>query len=259
VSIWIVVWIILSVIMIGFLGWTIGVLLKQKASWKAFAKNHKLRYVANKFMYSPTMDGVIDGHKFSFFQSEHTSADIKGTRNLTAIEVNLNSVLPADATIASAGLVSVAKELNFKAEVTPEFKGWDENYIALTDNKPLIEAYLTDERLDVLTRLMKIKGVWVMLISLQDTLLLRVDMPDPLMSADTLEKTKKRLLMAAKILELKDGESKRLKTAEAQANKRDVSLKVDDDTIADLSGLQLEDDHENDGADAEEPKDETKA
>jgi hypothetical protein len=244
VSIWILVWIILSVIMVAFLLWTAGVMLKQKSAWKAFASKHKLRYRAHKFMDAPEMDGMIEGYKFNFFPSEHLSNDIKGKRSLMAIEVTLNTKLPAEGTVASEGLVPVAKEIGFRAELTPKIKGWDSNYIALTDNKPVMEEYLTDERLDVLMRLMKVKGIWVMLIAVQDTLLLRVDMPDPLMTADKLEKTKQRLLLAAKILELKDGESKRLKTAEATTKKRDISLRVDENTIADLSGLQLEDDDE---------------
>lgn len=200
-SLWFIVWFILSVALLYFLGWTILVLQRQKKSWKAFAKKYKLRYTPNSFMESPAVNGVIDGYRVNILMGEHQTQDARRARKLSAIEINLETVMPADGALGSADMVPIIQEINLKAELKPEHRNWDDSYIAMTDKKAVMNQYLTQERLEVLTKLMKVKNSAVILIFRDEIMLLRLDTPDPLDKPQRLDKLVKKMIETAKVLE----------------------------------------------------------
>lgn len=240
--IWLVIWGFISTLLLGFSGWFLLILYQQKKSWKAFAEAHKLRYKANPLMEGPEMHGVIDSYKFSFFSSEHFSPGARTNRKLTAIEVNLHSKMAVDGGIASGGMIPFIQDLQFKAELRPGHEDWSEAYLAAGDNRPVLEAYMTDERIRVLSRLMKIKNAWVVFIFRNDRMLLRVDIADPLFAREKLEKLVKLLVKAAQTLEVSDSEYQALKTEEIYGAARESSLVLEDSHIEQDSGLVLEED-----------------
>lgn len=242
-SIWLALWILVSAILLGFLAWTLVVLFKQKSVWKAFAEKHKLRFKPNAIMESPEIDGSIDGYKVSCFTGEHVSTDMRGFRKLTAIEVNLQSSLPIEGALASGGMVAFVKQFNFRAEIFPEHEKWNKSYIATGSNRAVLEAYLTDARLDAITKLMRINNCWVVLFFRQDRMLLRIDTTNPLISQENIEKLVTSMVKAAKTLELAEGEGRVLKAKEAQTVKSDAAVALDnDDEVKAAGGLELEDD-----------------
>lgn len=239
-NIWLVLWIVLSLTLLGFLGWTLLILFRQKMAWKAYAEKHKLRYQPGKFVESPQMDGMIDGYQFSFFTSEHTSSDIRNSRKMTAVEVVLNGNFSVEGGVASAGMIPVLKSAGFKLEVSPEHEGWSKAYLAQADNRAAMEMYLSKERVQVLSKLMGLAHVWVVFIFRTNMALLRIDTPSAIDSAQQLESLVKILGGAARILELKDGESKLLKAEEAKAPIMEKAVEVDE-KVFETTHLQLED------------------
>jgi len=227
-NIWLVLWIVVSLVLLAFLGWTLFILYRQKSVWKAFAAKHKLRYKGNALMQSPEMDGTIGDYRVSYFTGEHMSPDMRGLRKLTAIEVNLNSVMPVDGGLASGGMVSLLKALEMKAEIRPDHKGWNQSYMAVSENRNVLDAYLTDERLELLTKLMGIKDIWVIFVFRNEQMLLRVDTPKPLISAEYLEKLSKLMVKAADALEFKPDESKQLKAEAARTVVKEKTVSLDD-------------------------------
>jgi hypothetical protein len=242
VSIWIALWIVLSLLLLAFLGWSLAVVVQQKKVWQAFSEKNKLRFKPSDFLQSPEMDGVIEGFNFSFFTSEHQTQDLRSTRKMMAIEVRLHSVLPIDGGCASGGMVGIFKQLGLKAEICPAQEGWNKTYIAAGSNKRVLEMYLTAERLTALTRLMKIKNVWVIFLFKDDFTLLRIDTSNPLASAEQLERLVKILVATARALELKSGESGLLKAEESKAIMHDNALAVDSKVLDEPIGLELEED-----------------
>ncbi|MCB9981153.1 MAG: hypothetical protein H6860_01995 [Rhodospirillales bacterium] len=252
-SIWFVLWFFISAALLGFLGWSLLILYQQKKTWKAFAAKHKLRFKPNSMMEGAEMEGNIDSYKVSFFTSEHLNPDMRSSRKLTAVEVGLHSTMPIDGAIASGQMISFVRTLNFKTEIRPEHKSWDKEYLAVGDNRFILDAYLTDERIELLVKLMKIKNSCMVLIFKGDRMLLRVDMADPMISAEYLDKFVKLLLKAAKTLEVSPDEAKKLKAEEVRGVGKDSSLVLDDTVEAGASGLQLEDDdHDHDEGEDEE-------
>lgn len=243
-TIWLALWIVISVTLIGFLVWSLYTLYQQKTSWKAFAAKHKLRYKGNSLMQSPEMDGAIDEYKISFFTGEHVNPDMRSLRKLTAVEIGLQSVMPIEGAVASGGMVELVKEMDMKFEIHPEHEGWNKAYIARGSNRFVLEAYLTDERVSALSKLMKMKNSWVILIFRKDRMLLRFDTPYPLVSKAQLEKIGQLMLKTAKILELGADEGKKLKAEEARGVVKDSALVLDEKSTEASDALTLEDDDE---------------
>lgn len=241
-SIWLALWIVISLVLIGFLCWTVFILFQQKTIWKGFASKYKLRYNGNALLQSPEMDGMIESYKVSFFTGEHVSEDMRGSRKLTAIEIRLHSVLPIDGGIASGGMVPFVKNFEFKAEVRPGHEAWNKAYIAAGTNRNVLKAYLTDERIENLIKLMRVHNVWVILMFRNENVLLRVDTPNALASRGYLEKLTSLMIKVAKSLELEDNEFKTLKAEESRAQSQDSSLAFDD-AEADAVALELEEDN----------------
>ncbi len=238
-SIWFLLWAVLSATLLYFLAWTMLILYRQKKAWKAYAKNKKLRYKASSFFSSPEISGVIDGYTVSLFTGEHQAAEARSARKLTAIEISLSSKMPFDGAAGSGGMLSIIKEMGFRDEVKPDFKGWDDEFLARSDEKEAMRAYLTDERLKGIVELMGLKNAWTIVAFRDGVSLLRLDTPYPLDEAGKVDRILKRMLVVAKTLELGKGESGVLKSATLEKPASEVSLSIDDNE--DGSGLELED------------------
>lgn len=251
-SVWLILWIVVSVALLGFLGWSLLVLHNQKTAWKKFAAKHKLRYRTKATMDSPEIDGSFDGYKIDIFTGEHTLDMGRSMRKLTAIEVSLQSKMPVDGAVASGGMIQLVKGLGFKSEVRPEHELWNSSYMATGDNARAVLAYLNKDRLEALIRLMRIKHSWVILIFRNDRMLLRVDTPDPLTNLEYLERLVNLLVKSAKELELKSGESRVIEAEEAKGLAEDSRLVLDDGGDGDASSLSLEDDEDDAEVEAED-------
>lgn len=239
-NIWFLLWAVLSTALIYFLVWTLVILYRQKKAWRAYATHRKLRYSSRSFFGAPKIDGVIDGYTVSLFTGEHQAPEARGTRKLTAIEVNLSSVMPFDGAIASGGMMDIVTEMGFYDEVKPDIENWDsDQFIVRSDQKAAMAAYLTQERLKSLIALMKQKNAWTIVAFRNGISLLRLDTPLPLDDMEKIDRILKRMLQMAKLLELTAGESGKLKAAVLKTSAAEASLTLDDDMD---HGFQLEDD-----------------
>lgn len=241
-NIWLVLWGVLATSLIGFSLWTFTILLRQKQGWRVYAEKRKLRYKTNAFMDSPSVEGAIGEHSVSCFTSEHMAKDARMSRKLTAIEVNLNSIMPVSGAIASGEMVEIMRIMELKHEYVPKHEAWSKEYAACSNNKGVLAAYLTDERIEALCDLMKIKNSWVILVFREKAMLLRIDLPNPLASAKELDAMMKKMLAAAELFELKKGEEKVLEAEGLKVSAEGVELEVDDDDLEAAGSLQLEDD-----------------
>lgn len=243
-SFWLFIWILLSGALIGFSVWSFYISHAQKQAWRAFAEKHKLRFNISKPLSAPEVTGSFDDYAIGVLTSEHTTADSRGVRKLTAVEISLKSEFPFAAAVASGGMVPLMKVPDFGNEIRPEHEGWDPSYIARSRSVDAMEGYLTKERLDILTALMKVKSFWVVFIFREGGALLRVDTPDPLQETEKLESLVKRLIAAARKLELAPGEGDRLMSLKAKKKAEDSKKAgVVEAPTSEKIELELEDDN----------------
>lgn len=242
-SIWFFLWLLISIGLLGFSVWTFIILMRQKKSWREFAKKHKLRYRNATLMSSPRLNGVYNGYTIGMFTGEHESERGGANRKLTAIEVELNSKMPISGAFASGGMVGIVQEMTYNNEFVPQQSGWDNEFIARGDNKHVLDEYFDDKRALKLTELMKRKNFWVIFIFKGEDTILRVDTPEPFDSLDKLTKTIDDMIEVAKVLELNKGEGKRLLTIRSKHAEEKAVLDIEEDDLA-LMSLELEDDEQ---------------
>lgn len=238
-SIWFFLWLLISIGLLGFSVWTFIILMRQKKSWKEFAKKHKLRYRNATLMSSPRLNGVYQGYTIGMFTGEHESERGGANRKLTAIEVELNSKMPISGAFASGGMVGIVQEMTYNHEFVPQYSGWDNEFIARGDNRHVLEEYFDDKRALKLTELMKRKNFWIIFIFKGEDTILRVDTPEPFDNLEKLTKTIDDLIEAAAILELNKGEGKRLMTIRSKHAEEKAVLDIEEDDLA-LMSLELE-------------------
>lgn len=239
-NIWIFIWVIVSIALLSFSIWTSIILMRQKKSWREFAKKHKLRYKNASMMTSPQVSGVYNGYAIWMFTGEHESERGGANRKLTAIEVELESRMPVSGAIASGGMVRIVQEMGYSDEFVPNHKAWKGDYIVRGEDKYILGEYLSEERTAALCELMETKSFWVIFIFKGNDAILRIDTPEPFESEEKLTKTIDMLIEVAKKLELRKGEVTRLKTKKTQ-REESARVEIEDDALASIN-LELEDD-----------------
>lgn len=231
-SVWFYLWLVLSAGLVYFMGWTLLILHRQKRAWKAYAAQKKLRYTSGPMMASPELSGVLHDYSISLFTGEHVSPEQRTGRKLTAVEINLSGRMPFDMAVASAGMVEVVRGLALKEEFRPESADWDKSWVAGTASRPALEAYLTPPRLEALMGLMKTDNAWVIFVCRGDTILLRLDTPDPLDMPKKIDALLVKMIEAARVLELKDSEDKILAAAATRKTVHRKTAKIDAEPVA---------------------------
>jgi len=124
VTIWLFLWILLSLGLLGFTVWTLMILFQQKKTWRQFAKKNKLRYRNTAFMSSPQVNGMYKGYAVGIFTSEHETERGGTSRKLTAIEIEMDSRMPIEGAIGSGGMVRVVQSLGYSDEFKPDYDLW---------------------------------------------------------------------------------------------------------------------------------------
>ncbi|MFP4313677.1 MAG: hypothetical protein ACLFR0_05050 [Alphaproteobacteria bacterium] len=192
-------------------------------------------------MQSPKVHGVYKGYSVALFTGEHESERGASNRQMTAIEVELESRMPISGAVASGGMVGIVQELSYSDEYLPAYDFWNSEFITRSDDKYIMAEYLTEERAKVLCKLMDNKKFWVIFIFKGNDTVLRIDTADPFDSLEKLTKTMNEMIEIAAILELKKGESGRLKTMGAKRSAEAARVEYEEDTVGSIA-LELEDD-----------------
>lgn len=239
-SIYLILWFLVSGFLVGFWVWTIHVLLKQKKAWKFYAQKKKMRFHTSSFLETPTISGSVDGYSVTMFASEHGELDARSQRRLTAIEVSLQTPLPFAIAMGSGGMIHLVEALNFKQEFRPTVKGWEDTYALRTNDLDLASGYFTEDRLNKLVSLMKTDKAWIILLFIADDGILRLDTPLPIDNPKEIDVLIKQMINVARALELGKGEAKDLLRQKSMKDKTGGLLEIDDDLLDDDIGFELE-------------------
>ena len=240
-NIFFIIWLFISLFLLGFWGWTLLVVVRQKQAWKFYADKRDMRYHDMGMFSTPMVSGAVDGYGVSLFASEHSELDERSQRRLTAIEISLQSDYPFICAVASGAMVSVVDAFDIRHEYKPQVKGWDNSYILRSSDIKMGRAYFADDRLEKMIDLMKIDKASVILAIIQDRGILRLDTPYPIDNPKELDELIKKMIVVARALELKKGEDKDLIRKQSEKDNSQAVLDVDDDLLDDHLGFELED------------------
>ncbi|MBI1327048.1 MAG: hypothetical protein GC136_05355 [Alphaproteobacteria bacterium] len=201
-NIWLFLWAFAAFFIVGIYIWTIRITIQQKAAWKKFAENHRMEYVPGRALGPAAVKGQYKEYGFVLYTEEQPTADVRGRRYRTVMELRLPGTMPTSGLIAAPFYIAFANTLDLPVTVTPEFEGWHEGTIVRTKDEEKLKSYLTPERLKVLNSLMATKTANPLLIFDERECYLRFETADPMTEDGLIEKIADKLATAANILKI---------------------------------------------------------
>ena len=201
-NIWFLLWVFLTIFILGFFGWSFFILLRQKKAWAEFAQKNKLSLIKTKLFASNAATGTMAGFPFYLYSEEQTVGQTGTRRYRTIVQFELKAPMPAQGIVSSAESATFAKSLSLKEAYEPTFGFWNKDIIVLTDNKEALASYMTEERCKSFVALMTIKSIACILIFDPQNTYLRFETPDAFDDAKKLDRFVSKAAEHAKILSI---------------------------------------------------------
>jgi hypothetical protein len=201
VSIWWLLWFVLSAVLLGATVWSLIILFRQKKAWEAYAKRKNLTFNKGNFSGSCEMEGTIDGFHVSFFSATQQKEDSRKNRQLTVMQLTLPKPF---INAIGAGTAEMLPFLNSLTEVSPhplESDKWDsKNNHLFTKNKQAVEQFLTPERLTILNNILKMKNSDNLILLEEEQGVFRFETSNPMTELETIDKLVAKLMVSIKKL-----------------------------------------------------------
>ncbi len=199
---WIFIWVVLSLFILGVFVWSVVILREQKTAWAAFAKKNNLQYTRGRFMEAAIVRGTMKGLRISLFSDTQQTEDIRGERYVSVIEIELGPGMKTGAAIGTPEMKSFIDSLSFDKSYRPPHEKWKDGYIVKTRDLAVLQDYLTPARLDALTSLFGMNKVSALFFFDEQDCVLHMETIDPLRRADKLDRIMDRILNDARKLAL---------------------------------------------------------
>jgi hypothetical protein len=191
---WMFIWVVLSLFILGVFLWSVLILREQKHAWAAFAKKHNLQYTAGKLMDSPTVRGYFGGYTLSLFSQTQQTDDVRGERYVSVIEVEMGPGLKTGAALGTEEMQAFINGLSFTETYVPKHEKWKPAFVLKARNSKILESYLNPTRLDALMDLFNMNKVSALFFFDEQDCVLHLETADPLRRADKLERIAGRIL-----------------------------------------------------------------
>ena len=126
-SIGLIVWIVLTVCILGFMLWSVQTQLRQKAAWRAFAKKFNLTYSENKFFEAPSFEGYLNDHYVKLYESQEFNNVGKAVKRIT-VEIDLNKTPDPECVlvVTSRDQQRIFNSANLPEKINIKEKQWDQ-------------------------------------------------------------------------------------------------------------------------------------
>ena len=215
-AVWILLWIVFSVVILGTTFWSLIIQFQQKKTWEAFAKKAGLKYMKGTFSGPCAVEGVLDGYDISLFTAEQQNADTRTNKKVTGLQVNANEGFVDGLACGTPEMRTFIKSLDGIKRHDMADKKWDKNFLISARNTDAVNLFLTDERLEAIQKMLKVNNADVILLMDSNEGVYRIETSNPLTDLDQLEKMVKATIARYKKLSVsKEEEAKFKKLYEA--------------------------------------------
>jgi hypothetical protein len=206
-------WFVVSAFILSIYAWSLWILYQQKKAWKAFAKKNDLEYRPGRLTEPPFVTGKYRKHKIFLYTSIQETADVRGQRFVTAIEIELGQGLPVPAALGTKEVGYLIMNLRFNMEYEPDSEHWKNSYVLRTTNTAMLDKYLTKERLETIGKLFAMNSASVLFFFDPVEAVLRIETSDPLRDSTRIEKIIDRILRDVEKLKTSAEEQKEIENA----------------------------------------------
>jgi len=191
---WFLLWFVLSVILVGATLWSLKILLTQKKAWETYAKSKNFTYQPGTFMGPAEMSGVIGDYKLGFFTGERQGADVRTRRYVTVVEIILVEGLVNGAVMGTQEMLPFMQSLDQLHPFQVEGPGWEAGLFAFIKNDEAVKAYLTPERIEVLSSILKTRNADAVIVFHDKELVVRLETSEPMQNAEKIDKIATRVM-----------------------------------------------------------------
>ena len=189
---WILLWVILSVVLLGSALWSLQILMRQKKAWEAYAKKKGLVFNKGTFMGAAEINGVIGNYKIAFFTAERQEADVRRRRYVTSVEITLSEGLVNGGVAGTQNVLTFMQSLG-KLHPYP-IDGWQPTQYMFVLHDDVIKAYLTPDRLETFDNILKTRNSDTVIVFSDQEMAIRLETSDPMQDADKMDKVITRIL-----------------------------------------------------------------
>ncbi len=193
-SIWILLWLVLSAIILGATAWSTYILYKQKQAWQALATRHKMTFTAGKLMGSPMLDGFIENYRVSFFTAERQAPDVRARRFVTVVEIVFPEGIINGIAAGTKEMVTFMDTLTNLSPMAVTSDKWDASWRLYGRNRDAVRQYLTPARMDHLAQLLSTRNADIIIIFDETQGVVRLETSDPILDPVKAEKVILRLI-----------------------------------------------------------------
>lgn len=208
--VWIFLWIVVVVIVIGVMIWNLSLLIKQKKAMRIYAKKNELQYIPNGFSQAATVQGHMMGRRILITPEVVSSGDLRGNRQLTLIQLIFDAHMPVGGALGTGYFKEFVRNLNIVNLELFSKHNFNEDGLAATKNKDVMLDYYTPERIEVIKEVMALPHVDVLYIFDENEAVFQVFTVDPLETPKQIDVFVKTMLKAAKILEVSQGGNQKI-------------------------------------------------
>ena len=211
---WFLVWFLLSAILLGATLWSTVILVQQKQAWRAYAKRKDLRFTPNKFFEPGELEGVLDGYNISFFTAMQEKEDARKNRQVTVMQIATNKKFVNG---IGAGTFEMRPFLKLLEALSPhEIKSasWNKDHDLRSRNKKSVTAYLTEERVKIISSILTMPNTNVLILMDQNEAVFRFETNNPLTDEKKIDAIVSKLY--ARIEKLKPSEEELAKLAKLE-------------------------------------------
>ncbi|MCI5060563.1 MAG: hypothetical protein MRY79_05780 [Alphaproteobacteria bacterium] len=230
-SIWLFLWVVLSIILLGATAWSTWILIQQKQAWRSYAAKHGLTYMPGRFFESPQMEGVIEGYNVSFFSATQMHEDSRKNRQRTVLQLNINNPMVNGLGAGTPEMLPFLKTLDIlSAHDLKGREGWNASNALFSVHPEKIEAYLTPERLKALASILSIPNADILVLIEEEGGAVRIETGNPLESEKTVDALVKKLLARVKKLEIDEEERQNINSVAPQTGAKKEPQEVAQET-----------------------------
>ncbi len=207
-SLWFLLWFVLSFVLLGATGWSTIILIQQKKAWREYAKKKDLIFTPNKFFEPASLEGVIDGYNVSFFTAVQQNPDSRKNRQLTVMQVNSNKPFVDGVVCCTAEMLPFLQSLDAITPHDLKVGKWNKKNHIRSRNKKAVDAYLTEERVAVLSSILGMPNSDILVLLDGNEGVFRFETPNPLQNAVQVDNVINKLIARIKKLEPSEEELK---------------------------------------------------
>lgn len=209
-SIWIFLWLIVALIILGTTGWSLLILFQQKKAWKEYAAKHKLTYKPGTTFGPCEVEGHINGYMVSLFSATQQRPDTRKNRQVTVFQLNSDKSFVDGLGAGTKEMVTFLESLEAITPYNVKVGKWNKDYHIRARNKKTVDAFMTEERVKILNSILAMPKSDVLILLDDNQGTFRFETSNPMQDLTMIDNTINKLMKFVDKLVPSEAEAKKL-------------------------------------------------